>query len=346
MTLTKDNLPKPILDYISFMNHVDAEKTPWVTKERIKANFDNYGKAMNTFLLYPDKFTDLMNDKFHLFFEQRIVLRCMIRYRQSYFTFTRGFSKSFLAFLSKYMICMFLPKHKAFIVAGTKAQAAQIAREKVIDDLWAKFPLLSNEMNDYISTNLNYLIHYLKNLSHLIHELGHAWASEKDEFVQDENGNYVDANGNPVSNVGTRIGGNATLSEKLMQNTARGVLTGSGSIASVAMRKPMNLIKTVGSNMGIGNTFRKGFENAVKTTCFLADIADFAAFNAVYAEYFISLPARSCVAAKDLPRGALVEVEAVAVEQTEVFAAAKEFARVEGILPAPWSIPAIKLDID
>lgn len=149
MTLTKDNLPKPILDYISFMNHVDAEKTPWVTKERIKANFDNYGKAMNTFLLYPDKFTDLMNDKFHLFFEQRIVLRCMIRYRQSYFTFTRGFSKSFLAFLSKYMICMFLPKHKAFIVAGTKAQAAQIAREKVIDDLWAKFPLLSNEMQKF-----------------------------------------------------------------------------------------------------------------------------------------------------------------------------------------------------
>ena len=55
-----------------------------------------------------------------------------------------------------------------------------------------------------------------------------------------------------------------------------------------------------------------GYENAVKTTCFLADIADFAAFNAVYAEYFISLPARSCVAAKDLPKGALCEVEVIA----------------------------------
>ena len=54
------------------------------------------------------------------------------------------------------------------------------------------------------------------------------------------------------------------------------------------------------------------FENVVKTTCFLADIADFAAFNAVYAEYFISLPARSCVAAKDLPKGALCEVEVIA----------------------------------
>ena len=55
-----------------------------------------------------------------------------------------------------------------------------------------------------------------------------------------------------------------------------------------------------------------GFEKAVKTTCFLADIADFAAFNAVYAEYFTTKPARSCVAVKDLPKGVLVEVEVIA----------------------------------
>lgn len=53
-------------------------------------------------------------------------------------------------------------------------------------------------------------------------------------------------------------------------------------------------------------------ENAVKTVCFLADINDFAAFNAVYGEYFTNKPARSCVAVKDLPKGALVEVEVVA----------------------------------
>jgi reactive intermediate/imine deaminase len=56
-----------------------------------------------------------------------------------------------------------------------------------------------------------------------------------------------------------------------------------------------------------------GFENVVKTTCFLADIADFKAFNEVYAKHFISKPARSCVAVKDLPAGALCEVEATAV---------------------------------
>ncbi|MDE5916931.1 MAG: Rid family detoxifying hydrolase, partial [Oscillospiraceae bacterium] len=54
------------------------------------------------------------------------------------------------------------------------------------------------------------------------------------------------------------------------------------------------------------------FDKAVKTTCFLADIADFAAFNKIYGEYFTSNPARSCVAVRDLPKGVLVEVEVIA----------------------------------
>ena len=53
-------------------------------------------------------------------------------------------------------------------------------------------------------------------------------------------------------------------------------------------------------------------ESAVKTVCFLHDMADFAAFNQVYAQYFTEKPARSCVAVKDLPKGALVEVDVVA----------------------------------
>ena len=55
-------------------------------------------------------------------------------------------------------------------------------------------------------------------------------------------------------------------------------------------------------------------EGVVKTTCFLADMGDFAAFNEVYAKYFTSKPARSCVAVKDLPKGVLCEIEAVAVK--------------------------------
>ena len=56
------------------------------------------------------------------------------------------------------------------------------------------------------------------------------------------------------------------------------------------------------------------FENVFKTTCFLADMADFAAFNEVYAKYFVSKPARSCVAVKTLPKNVLCEIEAIAVK--------------------------------
>ena len=63
-----------------------------------------------------------------------------------------------------------------------------------------------------------------------------------------------------------------------------------------------NVLEAAGSSL----------EKAVKTVCFLADMGDFAAFNAVYAEYFISKPARSCVAVKDLPKGVLCEIEAIA----------------------------------
>ena len=54
------------------------------------------------------------------------------------------------------------------------------------------------------------------------------------------------------------------------------------------------------------------FANVIKTTCFLSDLGDFAAFNEVYARHFISKPARSCVAVKALPKGVLCEIEAIA----------------------------------
>lgn len=64
-----------------------------------------------------------------------------------------------------------------------------------------------------------------------------------------------------------------------------------------------NLLEASGSDM----------ENVIKTVCFLKNMGDFATFNAVYAEYFTSKPARSCVAAKQLPKDVLVEVETIAL---------------------------------
>ena len=71
----------------------------------------------------------------------------------------------------------------------------------------------------------------------------------------------------------------------------------------------MQVMKNLGAVLAAGGS---SFENAVKTTCFLADMADFAVFNEVYATYFTTNPARSCVAVKTLPKGVLVEVDVVA----------------------------------
>ena len=68
-------------------------------------------------------------------------------------------------------------------------------------------------------------------------------------------------------------------------------------------------IQNVGAVLEAAGT---SFEKVVKTTCFLSDMADFAAFNEVYANYFVGKPARSCVAVKALPKGVLCEVEAIA----------------------------------
>ncbi|MBQ8290023.1 MAG: RidA family protein [Clostridia bacterium] len=70
------------------------------------------------------------------------------------------------------------------------------------------------------------------------------------------------------------------------------------------------VMKNLGAVLTAGGS---SYERAIKTTCFLADIADFAAFNEVYAKYFTGKPARSCVAVKDLPKGVLCEVEVIAL---------------------------------
>ena len=69
--------------------------------------------------------------------------------------------------------------------------------------------------------------------------------------------------------------------------------------------------KNVGAILEAAGT---GYDKVFKTTCFLAEMADFAAFNEVYSKYFTSKPARSCVAAKELPKGVLCEIEAIALK--------------------------------
>lgn len=84
----------------------------------------------------------------------------------------------------------------------------------------------------------------------------------------------------------------------------------SGEVESATIEgQTEQVMKNIGGLLEAAGT---SYENVVKTTCFLADMGDFATFNEIYAKYFTSKPARSCVAAKALPKGVLVEVEVIA----------------------------------
>ena len=84
----------------------------------------------------------------------------------------------------------------------------------------------------------------------------------------------------------------------------------SGNVEAVTIEEQTTqVMKNLGAVLEAAGT---SFEKAVKTTCFLKNMSDFAAFNAIYGEYFTSKPARSCVAVAELPKGVLVEVEVIA----------------------------------
>lgn len=82
-----------------------------------------------------------------------------------------------------------------------------------------------------------------------------------------------------------------------------------GEMPATIEEQALQSCKNVGAILEAAGS---NFDKVIKTTCYLADIADFAAFNAVYADYFTSKPARSCFAVKELPKGALCEIEAIA----------------------------------
>ena len=101
---------------------------------------------------------------------------------------------------------------------------------------------------------------------------------------------------------GYSVGGFVFTSGQIPVNPA------DGSIPEGITAQAEQSCKNVGAILEAAGT---SFEKVVKTTCFLANMSDFVAFNEAYAKYFTSKPARSCVAVKDLPKGVLCEVEAI-----------------------------------
>lgn len=104
---------------------------------------------------------------------------------------------------------------------------------------------------------------------------------------------------------GWTVGDLIFVSGQIPANPATGAIPqGIAAQAEQSCRNVAAVLEAAGASL----------EHVVKTTCFLADMGDFAAFNEVYARYFTSKPARSCVAVRELPKGVLCEIEAIAVK--------------------------------
>lgn len=185
-----------IEDYIQFMDADEQESTGFLTKKRVDAHFKETGEMLNLFMVYPDMFLDLIvphDSHFKLFFFQRLIIRCMARGNATYGCFSRGTSKSFLADVDRYLHCMFVPRHNTTITAGTNKQAAEIAKQKIVDDLWVKFPLLANEMQkrkvagkvlDAYKMGADYVEFHFKNGSSL--GLGNVRGLRKESLIFEE----------------------------------------------------------------------------------------------------------------------------------------------------------------
>lgn len=137
------------------------EKGVVVTEEFLERNEELFQKYSAYFMLYPDLFLDIVKTKecpINFYYYQRIMLRAMMRYRFFYGTFTRATSKSFLAIISQYLACMFLPRSKRFVVSQFKKASLSITKQK-LEEIWLYWPLLKTEiLTQHMSTDYIELI--------------------------------------------------------------------------------------------------------------------------------------------------------------------------------------------
>lgn len=124
------------------------EKGVILNEHYLDNNLEKIGEMMSIFSAYPDIYLDLIkpqDSSFTLFFYQRITLRALMRFKDVFGTAPRAFSKSFITILAMMLQCIFIPGTKRFICAPNKSQAAQIAKEKIVE-IYDRWPMLRKEV--------------------------------------------------------------------------------------------------------------------------------------------------------------------------------------------------------
>lgn len=143
---------------IATKDGIPIQKGFMLTEDWVLKNRDTIEKWLNCFIAYPDIMIDIYTPSvstFKLFFYQRMFTRATMRFRYVFGTFTRAYSKSFMAILTRIQRCALLPNEKSFICADVKKSGVKIASEK-ISEIFRLFPLLEKEIlvkhesNDYV----------------------------------------------------------------------------------------------------------------------------------------------------------------------------------------------------
>ena len=133
---------------VGYKNGIPIEKGVVLNEDYLRKHKDQIGEIFGFFTAYPDIFLDLItpeDEKFELYFYQRIFLRSVMRFRKVYLTAARAFSKSFLTILGLMLQCVLIPGRKVFICAPNKSQGAQIAKEKIAE-IYKHWPLIRREV--------------------------------------------------------------------------------------------------------------------------------------------------------------------------------------------------------
>lgn len=121
-----------------------------VTQERVEQDLELLRAQIAYWRIYPDRFVDYLcslnpDNIFHFYYNQRVFLRCSMRYKTSYCVFPRGYSKSFLSILSLVLKCILYPGSKIFVVSDVKSQSASILTTK-LGELCKLIPALEREI--------------------------------------------------------------------------------------------------------------------------------------------------------------------------------------------------------
>lgn len=137
---------------------IPIDKGYAVSEPFLEKNESLMRQYMEFFMTYPDLYLDTIrseNCPIKFYYYQRILMRAMMRYRFFFGTFTRATSKSFLAIITEYLACMFLPRSKRFVVSQFKKASLSITKQK-LEEIWTYWPLLKAEIltqhmaSDYI----------------------------------------------------------------------------------------------------------------------------------------------------------------------------------------------------